>query len=129
MCCFRSLSLTAFCRRNLALNGLADSERCTVAHLDWGKCSSTEGEGRYDLVLGSDVVYPKEGLPASLAAAALGSLKRNAEARLYIMQHGSYMQGVAGAVQDKEGRSFHTRDGWKEFCELLGAEVRHYLCM
>ena len=80
-------------------------------------------------MLGSDVVYPKEGLPASLAAAALGSLKRNAEARLYIMQHGSYMQGVPGAVQDKEGRSFHTRDGWKEFCDLLGAEVRHCLCL
>ena len=68
-----------------------------------------QGAGRYDIVLGADVVYPKTGLPASLAAAALSSLKRNAEARLYIMQHGSYMKGVSGAAQDKEGRSFHTR--------------------
>ena len=107
--------------RNLALNELSNDERCTVAHLDWSECSA-EDAGRYDLVLGADVVYPKEGLPASLAAAALSSLKRDSAARLYIMQHGSYLTGVAGAVQDKEGRSFHTRDGWREFCELLGEE-------
>lgn len=121
VCCVFVLD-SPLCCRNLSLNGLSDDERCSVGHLDWGECS-TDDAGQYDLVLGSDVVYPKEGLPASLAAAALGSLRRDAKARLYIMQHGSYMQGVAGAVQDKEGRSFHTRDGWKEFCDMLSEEV------
>ena len=59
---------------------------------------------------------------ALLCQTALSSLKRTKDARLYIMQHGSFNYNVSGAVQDKAGRSFHTRDGWLEFCNLLKAE-------
>ena len=102
-------------RRNLELNNLAEDGRCSVAHLDWD--ASDGGPSEFDVVIGADVVYPKEGLPASLAAAALGSLKRSPTARLYIMQHGSWLPARGG-----QAPVFSTRDGWSEFVQLLEAQ-------
>jgi hypothetical protein len=104
----------------------------------FGSCSSPKAEaphGCFSLVLGADVVYPRPGLPAALAAAALAHLAPHRGGahepgpRLLIMQHGSYhtvadsqaQPGAAAAAAEggKPLRRFHTRDGWDEFVAIL----------
>ena len=81
----------------------------------------------YETVIGADVVYPRPGLPAALAAAALAHLDGTSpNARLFIMQHGAYRSASDDSDSDTTASGgtfkFETRDGWEEFVEILRAQ-------
>jgi predicted nicotinamide N-methyase len=97
-------------RDSIRVNSL--NELAKVSRLDWDEFRAKHKPviQRYDVIIGADVVYPREGLPESLAAAALAHLEPAGV--LYIMQHGEHPIG---------GDSFTTRDGWTEFVAKLEA--------